>query len=165
MSRLLGITVAVIALIFYLGTAESQPVAVKDDFGKGPQLGFDYRAVIDEHQALIIAGESAKAVEFLGSKGKLGKIGNEVFADDLKKKFSLIYGSFGKHDGSEIFGYKQISPRAVVFYVLSHYENNLLQYTYGFELWKGEWKLHGFGMLDNMDDMARSQPIERITVK
>src|ERR1700677_5078883 len=118
MSRISRIALVVTALALCLGTAASQSTAPKGEGGNAPDLGFDYRALINEHQSLLNSGQAEKAADFIFAKGKQGKAGNPALAEELKKKFSGIYGTCGKHDGFEIFGYKQISPRCCVVYVM-----------------------------------------------
>ncbi len=165
MSRISGIAIAVTVLGLCIGTTSSQSVAPKDEPGKWPDLGFDYRTLIKDHQTLINTGAAEKAAEFLAAKTKQGKAANQALSEALTKKFSLIYGGSGKQDGVEFMGYRQISPRCIVFYVVGHYENSLIQFSYGFERWKGEWKLHHFGMVDDMGEIARNVPFIRITAK
>ena len=151
------------ALFVCLRPAQTQQAAARPA-GKGPNLGFDYRAIISEHQGLLNTGEAEKAAELLRNRAKFPKA-FEAGADDLKKKFALIYGAAGKHDRHEVSGYKRLSSSLYLFTVISHYDNVIMQFNYGFERHQGEWKLLIFGMADNPDLMFQNMPFQPIEDK
>jgi hypothetical protein len=136
-----------------------RPLQAKD---MGPDLSFDFRAMISEHLELINSGQAAKAAEFLCDHSHVGNIGNTGFYEELKKAFSGIYGSSGKFEAYEVFGYKQISPRSVSIDVLVHYEHRVMYFRYGLENKDNKWGHQSFSYTDKLDEIEREVPFQRL---
>jgi len=126
MSRLRFTAGAACALLICLRPAQSQVPGTGLKPSKGPDIGFDYRAMIQEHQALINSGQVEKAVDYIQSRSKTPKL--FVGADNLKKGLSLIYALAGNHDEHELVGFKHLTPRLYAFFVMAYYEKVTVKY-------------------------------------
>lgn len=144
------------------GPTHSQPAPRKGD--KGPDLGFDYRAFISEHQELINSGQVEKAVEHIKNRAKYPKT-FERLEENFRKIFAGIFATSGKSDGFELVGYKRYSSRQYQFFVMAYYENGAIQFNYGFERYQGEWRWIQFGTQNNPDVIGKDIPLQPIEAK
>jgi hypothetical protein len=150
---------AVLALALCLGTAQTQTQSVGRKVATGPEIGFDYRAFITEHQALINSGQVEKAVEYIKSNAKYPKAFDPL-EEPFRKTFASIYGSAGKQENFEFIGYKRYSSRQYQFYAMAYYENGSIQWNYGFELHGEQWKWIQLGSQANPDEMGKVIPLQ-----
>ncbi|MCI0681677.1 MAG: hypothetical protein L0Y71_06210 [Gemmataceae bacterium] len=164
MSKAGYVACAVATLALCLSTARTQTPAPPRQVDKGPDIGFDYRAFIAEHQELINSGQVEKAVDHLKSRAKYPK----AFAkldEPFRKVFAGIFSRYGKPDGFELVGYKRYSSRQYQFFVMAYYENGSIQFNYGLERWRDEWKWIQFGTQNNVDEIGKGIPFQPIEGK
>ena len=122
-----------------------------------PDLGFNYREFIAEHLTRVHAGKVDQAVEYLKANARQPKAA-EAQAEGLKKALGDLYAGAGKHEYTEVVGYKRLSSRLYQFLVTAHYENWTAHYVYGFEKTPtGAWKWIHFS-IKNLDEAAREFP-------
>lgn len=164
MSKSSCVLCVLLTLAVCLGAAQTQAPGPKKQVGKGPDFGFDYRAFIIEHQALITSGEAEKATEYLHKHSKFPKLFAPIEAN-LRKGFSAIYGAAGEYRGHEFVGYKRLGSKIFQFYLIANYEKVTILHNYVFEHYDGEWKWVSIGTMDNFDEMMKVFPLHPIDDK
>src|SRR5262245_23025830 len=162
-TRLLGRWAGVVCLacVLFIGMnwVQSQQPAHKEKAAAGPEIGFDYRAFVVEHQQLINSGQIEKAVSYLRDHCKNPKLFAPI-EESMRKAFSSIYGTAGKQEHLELVGFKRLSSRQYHFFSMAHYENGVIQFQYAFELYQGEWKWVHFGSQAVVDEMVKVIPMQ-----
>lgn len=157
-----AVILAVAFLAVFVRVAANTPQS-SNATQQGPDIGFDYKKVIDEHIKLISAGKHEAAFDHIVSKSRPGQF--DGGSEPMKKLFASIYSGAGKFIGHEVLGYRRLSNRHYRFYVMVDFENCRcpLMFAYYFEKIGGEWKLMGFNSTDKLEEHEKVLPFQPIS--
>lgn len=152
-----------VAVSFALGAVAAQaadPETPSRVPRSGPDIGYDYERVIANHIDLVATGKADEAV------GLLEKLGPVMLSDTLrqewKRRYAFVYGGAGRYEGFELTGYRRLSSRDYKFYAVAHFERGPVQFGYVFHKIGSDWKVIGFSISDQIDEMEKLHPLQPI---
>jgi hypothetical protein len=130
------------------------------DQPKGPDLGFDYRALILQHAHAVAEGKADRALEVLDSRASSKDWFQAESREAAKKHIARIYGASVKHIESEVVGCKQITSRIVRIYAASHFDRAVVTYSFLFvKNAEDEWRLFAYQLSEGIDELEKLTPL------
>ena len=81
--------------------------------------------------------------------------------DETRQRLINLYGSSGKYGGYDIAGYKVLTPRFQVAYVLVYFDKRPILFEFGFYRVNDVWRPQTFSLETNFKALVDTLPMQR----
>jgi hypothetical protein len=119
------------------------------------------RAALDPKIADLVALVSEGRVDAMLERiGPIPDREREAF-DETRQHLTNIYSNAGKYSGFDVAGYKTITPRFQVAYVLVYFEKRPVLFQFGFYRVDDKWRPQTFHVETDFKTLLETMPLQR----